>query len=74
MTPARPLPSRRAQRGQAMLEYSILNWVLIIALLLGTTVKIFPSGAGTKNVIELFLDAYQTYYDSFYFVLNLPFP
>lgn len=70
------LRRRRRQRGQAMLEYSIINWVLLVALLLGATaVKIDPEGTGTeKNVIELFFEAYQTYYDSFYFVLNMPFP
>ncbi len=68
------LSRRRSQRGQAMLEYSILNWVLIVALVLGSTVRIFPTDGARKNVIELFLDAYQTYYNSFYFVLNLPFP
>ena len=31
-------------------------------------------GSDAKNLIELFLDAYQTYYDSYYYVLNLPFP
>ncbi|HLT28837.1 MAG TPA: hypothetical protein VK013_02260 [Myxococcaceae bacterium] len=67
---------RRRQRGQAMLEYSIINWVLIVALVLGVTaVKIDPDGSGQpENIIEMFYRAYQTYYDSFYFVLNMPFP
>ena len=72
----RLIRSRKRRRGQAMLEYSMLNWVLVVGLVLSCTVKIFPGpkqGAG-KNLIELFLDSYQTYYDSFYFVLNLPFP
>ncbi len=66
----------RRQRGQAMLEYSILNWVLVIALVLGATVHMVPVNGDMKkyNVIELFLKNYQTYYNSFYFVLNLPFP
>ena len=62
------------RRGQAMLEYSIINWVLIVALVIGTTVKMDLDGTGGENVIEMFLKAYQTYYDSFYFVLNMPFP
>jgi hypothetical protein len=69
--------SRRKSRGQAMVEYSMINWVLIVALVLGFTAKIAPNPADPKNrlnLIELFLDAYQTYYDSYYFVLNLPFP
>ena len=70
------LRRRRRQRGQAMLEYSIINWVLIVALVLGVTaVKIDPDGSGTpENILEMFYNAYQTYYDSFYFVLNMPFP
>ena len=67
---------RRRSRGQAMLEYSMINWVLVVGLVLASTVKIFPGAkdAKHKNLIEMFLDSYQTYYDSFYFVLNLPFP
>jgi hypothetical protein len=69
---------RRRCRGQAMVEYSMINWVLIVALVLGATVRILPGGPADpskpRNVIELFLQAYQSYYDSFYFVLNCPFP
>jgi hypothetical protein len=65
---------RRGQRGQAMVEYSMINWLLVVALVLGSTVRIIPIGAAKGNVIDLFLTAYQTYYDSFYFVLNSPFP
>lgn len=61
----------RAQRGQAMVEYSFLNWVLIMGLCLTLTANVFP---GQKNVIDLFMTAYQLYYDSFYFMLNLPIP
>ena len=67
----------RQQRGQAMVEYSVINWVLVVALVLGSSMRVFPGDTVTaerKNVIELFLEAYQTYYDSYYFVLNLPFP
>ena len=67
---------RRGRRGQAMLEYSILNWVILVGLVLSCTVKIIPGAkqGARMNLIELFLQSYQTYYDSFYFVLNLPFP
>ena len=70
---------RKGERGQAMLEYSMLNWVLVVGLVLGMSVRMIPApdgGGGDRpmNVIELFLWAYQIYYDSFYFVLNLPFP
>ena len=73
---------QRLSRGQAMVEYSMLNWVLIVGLVLGANVRMIPGPKATlsdgitvqKNLIELFLEAYQTYYDSYYFVLNLPFP
>lgn len=65
---------RRSQRGQAMVEYSIINWVLIVALIIGATVRIDWGDQQQKNIFDLFLEAYQVYYDSYYFVLNLPFP
>jgi len=78
MTATRLRRARKGERGQAMLEYSILNWVLVVGLCMGATVRMIPSPAGgggqPLNLIELFLWAYQTYFDSFYFVLNLPFP
>ncbi len=71
----------RLRRGQAMVEYSMLNWVLVVALVLACEVHMIPGAKGqqgdgtqSRNLIELFLEAYQTYYDSYYFVLNLPFP
>ena len=68
---ARMRPSRR---GQAMVEYSLLNWVLVVALVIGASVRVRWTDDQQANVIDLFLQAYQIYYDSFYFVLNLPFP
>ena len=67
---------RRRRRGQAMVEYSMINWVLLVALVIGASVKIrwTDKDPEAKNVIDLFLEAYQVYYDSYYFVLNLPFP
>lgn len=67
-------PRRRNRRGQAMLEYSVVTWLLVVALLLGATVRIFPGPRQNRNIIELFWDAFRTHYDSFYFMLNLPFP
>jgi uncharacterized protein (UPF0333 family) len=67
--------ARRKARGQAMVEYSILNWVLVLALILGVSVRMVPATGGTRqNVIEMFLNAYRAYYDSYYFVLSLPYP
>jgi hypothetical protein len=74
------LRNRKGTRGQAMVEYSMINWLLIVGLVLASTVRMIPSGVNQfgviqkRNVIEMFLEAYQTYYDSFYFVLNMPFP
>ena len=48
-----------------------------MALCLVGTAPVFKgrlAGDRNRNVIEMFLDAYQIYYDSYYFVLNLPFP
>ena len=66
----------RRMRGQAMVEYSMINWVLVVALVISASVKIkwTDRDADAKNVIDLFLEAYQVYYDSYYYVLNLPFP
>ena len=85
MTPRSPIsrgqqrPRARAhRRGQAMVEYSLITWALVVALVLAGTVRVIPGPKDDpgmkKNLIETFLEAYQTYYDSFYFVLNLPVP
>ncbi len=65
---------RSAQRGQAMLEYSLLNWLLIVGLVLGCTVRVIPGARRQQSMIELFFKAYQLRYDSFYFLLNSPLP
>ena len=57
-----------------MLEYSLLNWMLIVGLILGCTVRIIPGPRRQQNLIELFLEAYQIRYQSFYFLLNSPLP
>jgi uncharacterized protein (UPF0333 family) len=71
--PSRPPPRRPHPRGQAMVEYSFLNWLLVLALVMMLSVDL-GNGKQRMNVIDAFLRAYQVYYDSFYFVLNLPFP
>ncbi|WP_257462436.1 hypothetical protein [Archangium lipolyticum] len=73
-TPSRPTSLRRRHpRGQAMVEYSFLNWILLFGLIVLMSVDL-GNGKEEMNVIDVFLRAYQIYYDSFYFVLNLPFP
>jgi hypothetical protein len=64
----------RRQRGQAMVEYSMINWILVVALIISSSVKMDWGGAQKQNIFDLFLEAYQVYYDSYYFVLNMPFP
>jgi hypothetical protein len=66
--------TRRRQRGQAMVEYSMINWVLVVALIIGASVRIDWGNKKQENIFDLFLEAYQIYYDSYFFVLNLPFP
>ena len=66
--------SRRGERGQAMLEYSVITWFLVMVLALGASVRIEWTDDVKGSVIELFLRSYQTYYDSYLFVLNLPIP
>lgn len=64
----------RGARGQAMLEYSVLTWFLVMVLALGASVRLQWSDEVQGSVIELFLRSYQRYYDSYLFVLNLPIP
>lgn len=69
----RPSLRCRHPRGQAMVEYSFINYVLVLGLVVLMAVN-FEKDGQKMNVIHAFLRAYQIYYDSFYFVLNLPFP
>lgn len=71
---------RRLQRGQAMVEYSVITWALVVGLLFSATVRIIPGPReGTAHrppmsLVELFLYSYQTYYDTYLYSLGLPFP
>ncbi len=59
-----------------MVEYSMLNWVLVVALVLMSAVRIIPGQAMNgqpMSVIELFLAAYQVHYDTYLYSLSLPF-
>jgi hypothetical protein len=51
------------ERGQAMTEYAIIAWALLIG-----TISL------SKFFLPLILDAYQFYFDVFFFILNLPIP
>lgn len=50
------------EKGQALIEYVLLTWLGI--LMAGGAIMIFPD----------MLKAVQTYFDNYYFVLNMPFP
>lgn len=67
--------SRRHHRGQAIIEYSVINWLLVVGLLLAANVNVIPTdGDIRKNIVDVFLNALQVYQDSIYYLLNLPFP
>ncbi len=75
---SRPRVQRR-RRGQAMVEYGIITWVLVAGLLFLGSAPIFkstvPGGqVKNRNVIEMMLEAYQRYYDGFFLVLTAPYP
>jgi hypothetical protein len=79
MNTLRALTSRRSRRGQSMVEYSMLNWVLAVGLLMASTVKIIPGPqekfvGGKVNIVDAFLYAAQSYLESVAYVLNQPFP
>jgi hypothetical protein len=75
--PAGRKPDRRKRRGQAMIEYSIVNALIVLALTIGVSLRVIPSpfpGGTRMNVMEIMLWAYHTYYDGIYLVLNSPYP
>lgn len=70
---------KRSRRGQAMVEYSMITWLLLAAVLFLGSVPVFkintPTGlVQNRNLIEMMLEAYQRYYDSYFLVLSMPFP
>ncbi|MBI5527077.1 MAG: hypothetical protein HY897_12150 [Deltaproteobacteria bacterium] len=60
-----PRTSRLAagERGQAMAEYAIISFALLVSSI--TLGHFF---------LPVLMDAYQFYFDQFYFMLNLPIP
>ncbi len=66
---------RRSPRGQAMVEYSAINWLLVVALAMMCSVRIIPGAAAygrPMSVIELFLTAFQIHFDTYMYSLTLP--
>lgn len=72
----RPLQRSRETRGQAMVEYSSINFFILLSLLAVLAVPLprTPWFGGATNMVDAMFRAYQIYYDSFFYVLNLPFP
>jgi hypothetical protein len=52
---------RRGERGQAMIEYSIIMWVLLAG----------AAGVGLPFMVWM-LNALDTYYQSIYYMLGQP--
>ena len=64
---------RSTQRGQASVEYAVILALLFLCI----NAPVIPNEAklgGSSSFMGLMLDAYQKYWTSHYFVLNLPFP
>jgi hypothetical protein len=68
--------SKRGKHGQAMLEYSLLTWILTAAIFVLPFVGVPTSsnGGGTKSVFYLLMQSYQIYNNSYYFALCAPLP
>lgn len=58
----RPLP-RAGERGQAMTEYAIIAWFGVLMTVVGS-----------HFFLPMIMEAYQFYFDVFFFILNLPIP
>lgn len=61
---------RRARRGQAMVEYSVVTFILAVG---GLGILAFP--VGTQGpLFKIFWDGLNGFYDSIYFVLQSSVP
>jgi hypothetical protein len=65
-------------RGQAMVEYSIINWLLVVGLVLTSTVRMIPGPATSMgntpvpmSLMDLLLYAFQLNYDTYMYSLSL---
>jgi hypothetical protein len=57
-----------------MVEYSIINLILICAVIWSTSAKLLPTPSGNRSLIDMMMLAFQNYLDAYYFTLSLPFP
>jgi hypothetical protein len=76
--PARSAARRkplRSRLGQAMIEYSLVTWLIAGALFAGPFVRVpNPAGGGNTTVFALLMQAYQIYNNSYFFALCAPMP
>ena len=61
---------RQLARGQAMVEYSAITFILACGLLAGSTVPVGTNGP----LLAMFWSAINQFYDSVYFVLECSIP
>ena len=65
-----------ARRGQAMVEYSVVTFVLSLGALglLAVPIPTGVNGTGTAPLFRLFWEGLNGFYDSVYFVLQCSVP
>lgn len=56
-----------------MIEYTLIVWLVGMAMFVGPFVKV-PQGNGSTTVFKMMMDAYQIYNNSYYFALCAPMP
>lgn len=67
---------RRARRGQAMVEYSVVTFILSLGALglLAVPIPTGVNGRGTAPLFRLFWEGLNSFYDSIYYVLQCSVP
>ncbi len=76
--------SLRGRRGQAMVEYSLMFWLICMVFILGFVgmpTTSFSTADGTTysssqgdTIFGLLIESYQVYQDGYYFSLCAPLP
>ncbi|MHB8417208.1 MAG: hypothetical protein ACYDCL_03970 [Myxococcales bacterium] len=82
--------SRRGRRGQAMVEYSLMFWLICLVFIIGLSYGVpytangaAPSITGTDgtsyasantSIFGLMIESYQVYQNGYYFSLCAPLP
>ncbi len=63
-----------ARRGQAMVEYSVVTFILSLGALGLLSVPIGVKGGGTAPLFRLFWEGLNGFYDSVYYVMQSSVP